>query len=416
MKKRAKKIIYNFIKCEGITATIAAIVILIVFLKQSLVAKQEIAIIDWTMFTSIVIALLLRGLSKIVQELLMNKLEDSVKLTDDYDELTSKYMNDMIVYDNTSASQDNLRKFPKNHKLKVCIPVICEYKLEQCVIDIQDSTSKYELPDIIKEHFDELFAAHSRSKIYNQLNIRVDDWKYENRKFLIKTSRTTYFDSLVTNRAMDFQWYNRLTIREQFEFGPLIHTLKESCLSNHIGFNGFVESSDGYIVFVKRGSRLSIGKGTYGNSVGASLKTKYALDSSGKLTEDGLINGILSEIRDELKIQKDKLEEFSVGKHLIAAYRDIVEGGKPQLLFFIRSFWTKDMIKQNFFAEVKKASKIHQMGLLEDGKKLLWIPKTELNQICILSNMIIYRGKSYHMMPSATACIVMLIEYLRKRG
>lgn len=416
MKKRAKKIIYNFIKCEGITAIIAAIVILIVFFKKSLVEKQGITIIDWTMFTSIVVALLLTSLSKIVQTLLMNKLEDSIKLTDDYEKLTSQYINDMIVYDNTSASQDNLRKFPKNRKLKICIPVICEYELEQCVIEIQDSTSKYELPDIIKEHFNELFAAHSRSKVYNQLNIRVDDWSYENKRFLIKTSRTTFFDSLVTNRAMDFHWANRLTVREQFEFGPFIHTLKESCLSNHIGFNGFVESSDGYIIFVKRGSRLSIGKGTYGNSIGASLKTKYALDGSGKLTENGLINGILCEIRNELKIPKDKLEEFSVGKHLIAAYRDLVEGGKPQLLFFIRSFWTKDMIKQNFLEEVKRTSKTNQMELLEDGRKFLWVPKIELGQMCILPDMIIYRGRSYHMMPSATASVVMLIEYLRKRG
>ena len=33
MKKGAKKFIYNFIKCEGITATIAGIVILIIFLS-----------------------------------------------------------------------------------------------------------------------------------------------------------------------------------------------------------------------------------------------------------------------------------------------------------------------------------------------------------------------------------------------
>lgn len=412
MKKGAKKFIYNFIKCEGITATIAGIVILIIFLRRS-----SVTIIDWTMFTTIVVALLLSGLSKIIQAFIMNKLEDSVKLTENYDELARKYKNGMVVYDNSRALQDNLRKCPPKYKKKICIPVICEYELEQCEIEIEDSTAQYELPDIIKEHFDELFAAHSRSKIYNQLNIRVDDWEYKNKKLIIKTSRTTYFDSLVTNRAMDFQWHNGLTIREQFEYGPFIHTLKESCLSNHIGFNGFVESSDGYIVFVKRGNRLSIGKGTYGDSVGASLKTKYALDCSGKLTETGLIEAILSEITNELKIQrKELIEEFSVGKHLIAAYRDIVEGGKPQLLFYVRSSLTKEMIEQNFFAEVKKSSKIHQRELLEDGKKLVWIPQKELDHICILPNMIIYQGKTYRMMPSAAASIVMLIEYLKNSG
>ena len=118
-----------------------------------------------------------------------------------------------------------------------------------------------------------------------------------------------------------------------------------------------------------------------------------------------------------INIQKEELEEeFSVRKHLIAAYRDIVEGGKPQLLFYVRSRLTKERIEQNFFAEVKNSSKVHHMELLEDGKKLLWIPKTELDHLCILPNMIIYQGRTYRMMPSAVASIVMLIEYLKKVG
>lgn len=77
---------------------------------------------------------------------------------------------------------------------------------------------------------------------------------------------------------MDFRWENKLTIREQFECGPFLHSLKDSYLSNHIGVNGFVESSDGYIIFLKRGNKLSIAKRTYATSFGEALKTKYALD------------------------------------------------------------------------------------------------------------------------------------------
>lgn len=416
MKEKIKKIIYEFIRYDGITASIAAMVILVVFFKKSLVDNQQITIIDWTMFTSIVFALVLNSFSKILKKILMNRLEDSAKLTRDYEKLTSKYEKNkinMIVYNNAFASQDNLRKLRRNQELQICIPVICECKLKDYTIDIKDLASRYKLPDIVQEHFDELITAHSTSKVYNQLNIRVDDWKYENKKFIIKTSRTTYFDSLVTNRAMDFRWSNGLTIREQFEFGPYINTLKESCLSNHLGFNGFVKSSDNYIMFVKRGKKISIGKGTYGNSVNASLKTKYALNNDGEFTKSGLINGILHEINDELKIPKSALEEFSINKHLIAAYRDILEGGKPQLLFFIHSHWNKKKIEENFFIEKKKVKKRSKLELLEDGDKFLWIPLKEIKQMCIMPDMIIHQGKSYQMMPSATASIVMLIEYLK---
>lgn len=416
MKEKIRKIVYKFIKYEGITATIAAIVLSAVLIKKNLMDKQQITIIDWTMFTSIVVALLLNSISKLFQKLFMNKLEDSAKLTCDYDKLVSKYADDMLVYDNRSAAQENLRKLRKNQKLQIRIPVICAYKLDHCTLELQDSASRYTLPEIIQEHFDELFAAHSTSKVYNQLSIRVDDWKCENKKFIMKTSRTTYFDSLVTNRAMDFRWVNGLTVREQFEFGPHIHTLSESCLSNHIGFNGFVISSDGYIIFVKRGNKLSVGKGTYGSSVSASLKAKYVLDCSGAFTESGFVNGILQEIKDELKIPQTALEEFSAEKHLIAAYRDIVEGGKPQFLFFIQSYWTKDRIKQHFADEMKTESKHKKAEVSEDGKKFLCISTHEIHQICILPDRIIHKGKTYRMMPSVTASTVMLIDYLKERG
>ncbi len=415
MKKKMKKAVYKFIKCEGITATIAAMVILIVFIKAALIERQDVAIIDWAMFTSIVVALLLNSFSKMFRTLLMNKLEDSVKLTCDYEKLMKKYECEMVAYKNEAASCKYVKKVLKNRDTEVVhIPVVREKTFRNGKIEIQDSRAKYVLPQMICEHFGELFEAHSTSTVYNQLAIRVDDWEMENGKFVIKTSRTTYFDSLVTNRAMDFCWSNGLTIREQFEYGPYLHGLKESCLSNHLGFNGFIESSDGYIVLMKRGNKLSIGKGTYGSSVGASLKAKYAL-IDGKFTREGLRKGILKEIENELKISEEGLEAFSLDEHLIAAYRDLVEGGKPQLLFYIKSKWPKDKIETNFFEKIKGVEKSKKYELLEDGRRFLWISQKDIKEkkICILPDQIVYDGRPYHMMPSVAASIVMLTEYLK---
>lgn len=415
MKRKLKKLLYEFIKNDGITVLIAAIVITCVCINMVLRGKLGITIIDWTIFTTIIVALILNSISSTLKIYLINWLEDFIKLMEDYEKLSSQYADRMITYDNCKALQKNLkklRKVKKTNKTEVKIPVICEAKLSGCIIDIKDSFEEYELPNAVKKYFDQLFAAHGTSKVYNQLNIRIDNWKYKNGRFIMKTSRTTYFDSLVTNRAMDFRLENGLTLREQFEYGPFLHTLKESSLSNHIGFNGFIESSDGYIVFVKRANKLSIGKRTYGNSIGASLKTKYALNGLKKFTEEGLKEGILREIENELKIPEDGLEELFFNKHLIAAYRDVVEGGKPQLLFYLRSKWTKDKIEKTFFSWIRKNDKYFFRG---DGKKLLWIPKGEIDQICIWSDMIIYQAKVYRMVPSATASIVMLIEYLGEK-
>lgn len=411
MKKKLKKAAYDLIKSGGVNAALALVVVLFIFIRKNVIEKQHVALVDWTMFTSIVAVLILTVASKMLQAFLMNKLEDAVKLTCDYENLALKYSNDMIVYDNKDAAQENLCKLRGNFGRKVRIPVICECKLQNCKISIKDSTSEYELPDRIREHFDELFDVHSTSTLYNQLHIRVNDWGLKDGKFVIKTSRTTYFDSMVTNRAMDFRWSNGLTVREQFEYGLYLHTLKESKLSNHIGINGFVESSDDYIIFVKRGDKESIAKRTYDSGVGAALGARHSLDKSGEFTKSGLIDGILHAVREKLKLPEDSFEEFSLDKNLIAAYRDIVEGGKPQLLFFIRSKLEKSDIEEKL---VDGAKKNHRKGKLLRKKNILWIHVSELDEICILSDKIIYHGKSYPMMPSVAASIVMLIEYLGK--
>lgn len=85
----------------------------------------------------------------------------------------------------------------------------------------------------------------------------------------------------------------------------------------------------------------------------------------------GLRNGILQNIENELKIPKEYLEDFSIKNHIIAAYRDMVEGGKPQLLFFIRSSWDKDSIMQNFATILRNTNRRETEEAFEDGAKLL---------------------------------------------
>lgn len=43
---------------------------------------------------------------------------------------------------------------------------------------------------------------------------------------------------------MDYVLSNGASVRKMLEGGPVIHSLKGSSLSNHLGFNGFIETSD----------------------------------------------------------------------------------------------------------------------------------------------------------------------------
>ncbi len=410
--KKIKKALYQFAKFEGGAFLMAFGVFALIFVLRKPFGISFDDLLDWTIFLSMLFAVVASGIAKAFNRWILNILEDDIKLTTDYDKLVLKYRNEMLRYNNSTAKRRNLRKLFGKKSAECTIPIIFECDLTKCEIQIyDDNQSQYQCPEIIQAHAQELLSAHAFSKVYNQLCVRVNEWKLEKNVFVMYTSRTTYYDSLMTNRVMDFRWNNSMTVREKFEFGPLLHDLQESQLSNHLGYNGFIESDDGYIVFVKRDGNFSIGKRTYGNSVGASLKTRYALDENGKFDEVGLGKAILKEIEDELKIpEKEISDEFSLEKNLIAAYRDVLEGGKPQLLFYVKSEWKKDKIEKNF----KEKSKKKNIDMLQERSKLLWIQKTDLSAMCILPDRIIHKGKSYHMLPSATGSVVLLLKYLKE--
>lgn len=415
MKQRFRKALYRFLKSGGLTVIFSGIILTILVTFLLLGGKQNIdSLIDVTIFSSIVVAMVLNSLSGLGSKWIINRLEDHVKLTTEYDLLMSKYQADMYSYSNHMAQAQNLAELKKGKgpvTTQIRFPIIGYTQLSDCQLEIQDSSHMYQLPDQVKDHFDEIFSSHSTSRVYNQLNIRVDDWTMEGRTFRMCTSRTTYYNSLVTNRAMDYQLSNGVTIRDILEYGPFPHPLSESKLSNHLGFNGFVISSDDYIPFVKRSNHMSVGKNTYGTSVSASLKVKYALEDGQELNLQGLSNAILREVQDELKIPSSALEEFECCKNVIAAYRDLVEGGKPQLLVWLKSLWSKERIQQHF-ADAMSPKKKTNASLLEDGSMLVWIHRSELPMLCLGQNMMIHNGKSYPMTHSAAASVGMFAEYL----
>ncbi|MBQ3528658.1 MAG: hypothetical protein IJA52_08925 [Clostridia bacterium] len=400
---RFERVLYKFVKNDGFAYVLSLLVMVFLFCHF----KRMNDLIDYPVFSSVLITLIFNRFVDMLKKPVLVKLEDKVKLTTDYKKLTDRYKRtkNLIAYDNTGTA-DEARIVKRFGKKEFTFPVCCECMIGDVELAINDSPDvMYNAPDFVLGNFDKLIEAHKMSTIYNNLNIRVDDWYLCGDKFVMMTSRTTYFDSLITNRVMDYVLDNGICIRNMYEFGPSVNPLKSSKLSNHLGFNAFVESSDGEIAFVERGSAVSIGKKTYGNSIGASLKTKYVLSEDGTFNIKGLENGLLNEIKDELSIDKEFIESYRV----IAAYRDLVEGGKPQLLVYARSGLDKTAIMQRF--DYKKRSKAKRME--SDGTRVIWVKRSDLSNLSIAPEGIMYQGRFLPMLPSASASVVMLIRYLK---
>lgn len=401
-----KKLSY-LLKKYDIISVLIMIFITILFVLYNYFNINKISILDFTIFSSVAIIATINVLGKILSILIVSKYEDRTKLEDNYNILNKLYV------------ADDLLTYTNSNKNIVTFPIIQDYQYnDEIKIKIEDSKQMYNIPDDIKQQTEHLFSAHNSSIIYNQLNVRVDDLFLKDNLLIIKTSRTTYFNSLLTNRSMDYLWTNGFTTRQLYAYGPFAPKFKNSELSNHLGFNGIVESIDGYIPLIKRGKSVSIGKRTYGTSIGASLKTKAALNKNEELTNEGLLNAVYDEINDELNIDKDALISTSLEKTIISSYRELVEGGKPQLAVVVKSKLDKDEITKMFLEKSKRMKKKKSMHskVIMDGNQIEWISKEDLNNATFNTNSIIIGNKTFNMTPSSVATIVMYLQYLYKKN
>ena len=370
--------------------------------------------IDKLVDTSIILSFLAVAvcglLASIVLKFVISKTEDAMKISDDYVELINKYpLEDIFKYVNSVNVE---LSFPE-------VLLACRKIKEDpfnIFIDNSNKDNRYQLPKQIEDNSEKLFNSHSASIIYNNINLRLDDFEFDKDKNEIKLlySRTTYYDSLLTNRVMDYPFRGNRTIREMFEPGPLMSTLSVSKLSNHIGFNGFIETADGYYIFVKRANNLSIAKNTLSTSISASLKTKYALTKDRTMTLEGISNAIKSEIRDELKIEIDKDTDIAqdLSKSIFAFYRELSEGGKPQFLFYYKLQNLKKAEVENNFKKLANEGDDNKKKAIEDGIKLKFFTIDELFTGELNINSITIRDKKYPLVPTISFSIACLLSSL----
>lgn len=370
-----------------------------------------------TIATSISLTYFLALIVDLISKRIEQKIEDSLKLNFDFNELKEIYSGDkerFVTYLGKSAYGSEFHK--------ESFPVTLEYfnngNMDLNIVDEPDK--HYQLPTFVESNFRELFKSHKHSNIFNALNIRLDRINTEDNKVNIYTSRTTYYNSLVTNRAMDKEIDKGLTIRSMYEFGNKINKLEVSKLSNHIGINGIIETKDKKFIFVNRFGNVSIGKNTLGCSVGASLKTKYVLNKDGRFDLKGLEKGIVNEIKDEIFITKTsgskRNYDFAISENIVAIYRDLLEGGKPQFLFYIKCELSSSDIKQVFKNKKDSKSK-EQKKLLRDGSDLLFL---EPDRITLKIDELIYEKqnglkKRYKTLPSVNASIALVLQHKSKQ-
>ena len=209
--------------------------------------------------------------------------------------------------------------------------------------------NKFVLDNFLTAHYSQIMLAHQTSYIDNPMMIRLDDCvQHEDGHYELITSRTAYYNDLVTNRSMDYKFSGDLTVRKVYEGGKYLTPLSESHMSNHIGIIAHVFYGNKTIL-AQRGGNATISKNKFTTCIAAGLSQDDILQAhkvnfrktDTQMNEDDLLRVVLLyKLADRLNLDYDKQVLPLYQKGLIKVYllglgQLCYTGGKPQFYYAI---------------------------------------------------------------------------------
>jgi len=254
-----------------------------------------------------------------------------------------------------------------NHRGVLILPTINLYTniLGNAKVSFEDDSKLRQLPDFIIGNTVEFIKAHKYSQMSNNLTIRLDDINVDGNEVKFHTSRSYYYHMLLTNRCMDYQLENGMSVRGVYEFGSKVSPLSESKLSNQIGINGMIITSDGYLLLEKRDRKKTTWKNKFAQPISLALKAEdlsleigQKMDNTEEYAENKLLSVIKKTIKGNFGFTEKDFMDLSLEKNFLGLARDLLEGGKPNLYFFVTLKHTaKDLqkiLKENASVNTQK--------------------------------------------------------------
>lgn len=265
-------------------------------------------------------------------------------------------------------------------KGQLLLPSVCVFinVLGDVTVKFDDKPSFFELPTFVTENKLQLMEAHKTSNVRNGETIRLNDFSFENNTLTLDTARTQYYDMLVTNRCMDFELNDAVTVREMYEYGDAVNELGRSVLANQIGINGLIFTENGYLLLEKRGRKKTTWKDKFAQPISLAMKRsdiKFPLGtdtiaSTPKAANDVFAAIIHKTVKKNFGLTPDELLPFDMSVNFLGIARDLLEGGKPNLYFYVVTKYTAEEL----VAVLEEKSK--RFGLLsaEERKSAKDIP------------------------------------------
>ena len=274
-----------------------------------------------------VVGFILSSMILYVFKIIIGLLEDLMKINFNTEELLSIYHGD-----------PNYRKGITSHGTTAEFAYADVLLNEDYSFQVVDNNEKFfELDEFIQGSYAQIFSAHSNSAKQNFDTIRLDHYDPDTKTFYL--SRSTYFNHLVTNRALDFKLFEDVSLRTVFEYGPRISPLEHSKMSNHIGINALVFLSDGRLLIPRRKTSATISKNKITSSIAIMLSFPAEFKNNPReaaITADYLLrDNIFKNLSDRVKLSGDDVKKDQTDITFLGFGQNIYEGGKPQFYFAV---------------------------------------------------------------------------------
>jgi len=338
MKKVLAKIVGFFLKEHTAKYIVVTGLFLVTF---SVLVHLAIADVVSNVFGTVV-GFLLSSMLLYVGKIFVGRMEDMLKINYDTDKLLEIYSG------GTNYKKTLVSRKRKPGETKETAPAVSFAYADAFVnkegltykdFRVEDNPQKYFALDGFAEgNYATIFSAHANSAKRNFDTIRLDRYDPEKKTFYL--SRSTYFNHLVTNRAVDFQIFDDVSLRTIYEYGPKLNSLENSRMSNHVGINALVFLKDGELLIPRRKNDSTISKNKITSSIAVMLNfpeeykndPKKAVISVEYLLKENIFKNLSSRVKlpeKEIKREETQIDFLGFGQN-------IYEGGKPQFYFCVK--------------------------------------------------------------------------------
>lgn len=350
-KNRFKYFIKRFFIPESLEQLILFLVV------SALVATGFILLFNFFSFLettiSVVIGTIIGNLAINIYKFINTSREDARKVNVNHDLLLDIY--DEVTYKKEVPFKNGVRSFVYDDLITT------DDDTYQLIFEDR-AVHDFKLDSIIENNYVDLIHAHKTSYFKNSDTIRLDDLTLDQNKIVLHTSRSTYFNHMVTNRAIDYRINNRISLRGIYEYGPLLTPLKESKMSNHLGIGALVYLSDGYVLFPRRSRSATTSK----HKITTSLACRLKLPNGNKLLRgsEDICNVLQESLKERLGIGIDRESDMEIT--LLGIGRDLYEGGKPHLYYKIQLHH----ISSRQYCDYLKTRKVNPMKIVDADQSI----------------------------------------------